>query len=75
MVRTVIIPENTHVQLDIPVEYVGKQIEITYLALDEFGLKPKKAKLGDFFGTISDEAADILRQHVNEVRNEWDRDI
>ena len=75
MVRTVIIPENTHIQLDIPEEYVGKQIEITYLALDEFDAKPKKTRLGDFFGTISNETAEKLRQHVKEVRSEWDRDI
>lgn len=29
MVRTVVTPENTHIELDIPPEYVGKKIEIT----------------------------------------------
>jgi hypothetical protein len=75
MVRTIVIPRDSHIQLDIPEEYVGKEIEVTYLALDELGIKPKKSKMGDFLGIISDETAKNLHDHVEKVRNEWDRGI
>lgn len=26
-------------------------------------------------GSLSKESADLLRKHVNEVRNEWDREL
>jgi hypothetical protein len=35
MIRTTITPETTNIQLEIPAEYIGREIEITVLALDE----------------------------------------
>ncbi len=40
MVRTIITPADTDVHLLIAKEYVGKRIEITYLALDELEQMP-----------------------------------
>lgn len=76
MVRTIITPSNTDVHLSIEKEYVGKAIEITYLALDELEHKstPKKT-MADFWNTISDETAKKLHDNVNQMRNKWDRDI
>lgn len=75
MVRTIVTPENTHIELDIPAEYVGREIEITYLALDEMEKEKPKSKLGDFWGILSPEAAEELREHVKKSRDEWERDI
>lgn len=74
MVRTVLTPENTHIELDIPEEYVGKPLEIIYQALEEVVPQPKK-KMGDFLGILSDKSAKKLHRHIKKVRNEWDRDI
>jgi hypothetical protein len=74
MVRTIITPENTNVQLAIPEEYVGKEIEVTVLALDELsGDKPAKFTMADFWGTMSDDTAKILHKDVEQSRNEWER--
>jgi hypothetical protein len=75
MVRTILTPDNTHIEFDIPAEYVGKTIEVTYLALDELKGEKSKKTLGDFWGILSNETANELREHVKKVREEWDRDI
>jgi len=76
MVRTIITPEDTHIQLDIPKEYVGKEIEVTFLALDELiNDNPGKLTMADFWGVISDDTANILHKNVEQSRNEWERDI
>ncbi|GHT42541.1 hypothetical protein FACS189437_10490 [Bacteroidia bacterium] len=74
MVRTVITPEDTNILLSIPEIYVGKTIEITYLALDELTLQPKKT-LGDFWGVLSEEDGRLLKEHTQRARQEWNRDF
>jgi hypothetical protein len=71
MVRTVITPTNTNITLSIPEDYVGKPIEITFLALDELEPKPAKKTMADFWGVISDQTAETLHQQVQESRNQW----
>jgi hypothetical protein len=78
MIRTVIRPQKRHIQLDIPKEYIGKEIEITYIPLDEVNQasdnKPVK-KMKDFWGSISDDTATKLHKHISQSRAEWKRDI
>ena len=75
MVRTIITPENTHIELDIPSEYVGKKIEVTYIALDEIESERKEPKktMRDFLGILSKESGDDLQDKVKKSRDEWDR--
>jgi hypothetical protein len=68
MVRTTLIPDNTHIELDIPAEYVGREIEITYAALDEKSLPSKKKTMADFLGILSDKSAKKLHTHINAGR-------
>ena len=76
MVRTIITPSDTDIHLSIAKEYVGKTLEITYLALDELDQKiPIKKTMADFWNTISDETAGKLHDNVNKMRSEWERDI
>jgi hypothetical protein len=75
MVRTIITPGNTHIELDIPQEYVGKTLEIVYQALDEIEERQPKKTMGDFLGILSDKSANELRKHVKKVRDEWERDF
>lgn len=74
MVRTILTPEDTHIELNIPAEYVGKRIEITYLSLDELEQKPEQT-MADFWGILTKETGEQLQKHVEETRNEWERDI
>lgn len=75
MVRTIITPSNTDVHLSIEKEYVGKTIEITYLALDELEQKPATENtMADFWNTISDDSAQKLHDNVKQMRSEWEKD-
>jgi hypothetical protein len=72
MVRTIITPFNTDVHLSIEKEYVGKTIEITYLALDELEQKSApQSTMADFWNTISDDSAQKLHDNVKQMRSEW----
>jgi len=76
MVRTIITPKKNHIQLDIPNEYVGKEIEVTFSAVDEVSdSNSKKSTMADFWACLSDKSAVTLHNHVEQTRNEWDRNI
>lgn len=76
MVRTFLVPENTHIELDIPKEFVGKEIEVFFSPVEEeiIGTKSKKT-MRDFLGILSKESANELRSEVRKSRDEWERDI
>ena len=74
MVRTVVIPEQNNVLLSIPDVYVGKTVEITFLALEELNL-PSKKTLGDFAGLLSSNDYQQLKDYTQQARNEWDRNF
>lgn len=78
MIRTIIRPEKRQIKLDIPEDYVGKEIEVTYILLDELNTrktdKPAKS-MKDFWGKLSDKTADKLHQHISKSRQEWERNI
>lgn len=72
MVRTIIRPEKTDIHLSIPQEYVGKEIEITCLSLDELKQKTfSKKKLSELAGTLSHKTAEAMLKYVEESRSEW----
>ena len=75
MVRTIVIPENDQIKLDIRQEYIGKEIEVTFLSLEELGVKKPKKTMADLWGVLSDETAEKMREHVIKSRAEWERDI
>jgi hypothetical protein len=74
MVRTIVIPEQNNIFLSIPDAYIGKTIEITFLALDEFNL-PSQKTLGDFVGLLSSDDYQQLKNHTQQARSEWDRNF
>ena len=75
MIKTSAIPQNNNFNLRIPDDYVGKNIEIIFYALDEISqdkeIIPKKT-MGDFWGILSNETAQDLNIQVAESRNEWE---
>lgn len=77
MERTIIRVKTKQIKLDIPQEYIGKEIEITYLSLEELHQEktiPAK-KMKDFWGVISDDTAAKLHKQVLKSREEWGRNI
>lgn len=79
MVRTSITPAHTDVHISIPQNYVGRKLEVLLYPVDELitekAEKTAKKKPSDFFGIMSNEEAEKLRQHVEQSRNEWERDF
>lgn len=71
MVRTVITPTDSNITLSIPKDYIGKPIEITFLALEELESKLAKTIMADFWGVISDQTAEVLHKQVENSRNQW----
>lgn len=70
MVRTIITPTQASISLSIPEDYVGKPIEVTFLALEELEPKPAKKTMADFWGVISDDTAKTLHEQVTQSRSE-----
>jgi len=56
----------------LPADFRAEKVEIIVLPINEH----TKLKNSDrFSGAISKETAEKLHKHLNEVRNEWERDI
>lgn len=75
MIRTIITPADTNINISVPEDYGGKPIEVTFIALDELQQKPAKKTMDDFWGVISDETAKTLHKEVEESRNKWNNNI
>ncbi|MBB3054594.1 hypothetical protein [Mucilaginibacter gotjawali] len=75
MVRTIVIPDDTHIQLDVPADYVGKKVEVNVFLIDEINPASPKKTMADFWGILSDKTANELHEKVNKSRDEWERDI
>lgn len=79
MVRTSITPEQTDIHLSVPEIYVGRKLEVLVYPVDELTdeLEPKKNKKkpSDYIGTMSNQEAEELRKHVEQSRNEWERNF
>jgi hypothetical protein len=74
MIRTLITPEHTDVNLSIPKTYIGRPLEIILFAMDELSPQPVKT-LGDFAGLLSDEDSINLKAHTQQARTEWNRNF
>lgn len=76
MVKTVVTPKNNSIYLDIPDNYIGREIEVLLYAKDELqeeNVKPKKIKLSDKYrGVFSEEDAKSFNEHTQQMRSEWD---
>lgn len=70
MRRTIIIPTDTHLNLSIPQDYVGKPIEITFLPLEEIESTSTKKTMDNFWGVLSDQTAEALHQQVENSRDQ-----
>jgi hypothetical protein len=79
MIHTTVTPLNTQVSLTIPEEYIGKKVEVLLYTLEEAEEKKvaptSKNKPSDYAGSLSPKAADEFLKHVEQSRNEWERDI
>ncbi|HEY5326627.1 MAG TPA: hypothetical protein VIJ27_06480 [Mucilaginibacter sp.] len=75
MVRTIVIPDNTHIHVDVPADYVGKKLEVNVFLIDEINDSAPKKTMADFLGILSRKTGDGLQESIRKSRSEWERDI
>ena len=60
----------------LPIDFRADKVEVIVLPFEEQHKQGAKLKNSErFSGAISKETAKKLHKHLNEVRNEWERDI
>ena len=75
MRRTVITPSENKCVIILPDEYVGKKIEISFLALDEVTLGERdKIALKKYRGIFNFDSKkqEKFNHYLSEMRNEWE---
>ena len=77
MVRTTVIPQNTDLHLNIPANYVGKEVEVFLYAKEELVEEktPVHNNSAKFKGLLSENEALKYDEYLKQARTEWDRDI
>ena len=77
MIRINITPQQDEVIISVPPYYIGKKLEVLMYAVEEITEIQSKpiTTMAQFWGILSDETAQDIRQHSEESRNEWDRNI
>ena len=76
MIRTSVTPQQSFLNIAIPQNYIGKKVEVLLYAVDEIlEDQPKTQSMADFWNSISDETAAKLHNNVNQIREEWQKDI
>jgi len=78
MVRTLITPQQQHISILVPQNYVGKKIEVIAFAIDEAQQEQEVLPINtmaQFWGTMSNETASDLQEQTKISRNEWDKNI
>ena len=77
MIKTIVTPQQNNINLAIPNNYIGREIEVLVYATDELEekkLRPKKT-MADFCGVLLDNAYQYLKLHTQQAREEWNRVI
>ena len=76
MVRTIITPIQKNILIEVPQNYVGKQIEVLLYAVDELEKKESvKNNAADFRGIFSKEEGAKFNEYIKQSRDEWERNI
>ena len=82
MILQVITPneETFDLPVSLPKSYLGKEVHCLFYIEEEAKNIPTPATTGrkkpsDFFGILNSAEADSFEKHIQQIRNEWDRDI
>lgn len=78
MVRTLVTPQQQNISIQVPQNYVGRQIEVLVYAVDELIEEDKKAMLNNaakYKGIFSKEEGERFNEYIKQARKEWDRDF
>lgn len=77
MIRTTVTPNKKNISIDVPEDYIGKQVEILLYATDELKELSHPKKTGSLRGTLNltEEQYKDFQQYTKDIRGEWERDI
>jgi hypothetical protein len=78
MVRTLVTPQQQTISIQVPQNYVGRQIEVLVYAVDELVEEEKKVthnNAAKYKGIFSKEEGEKFNDFIKKSRNEWDRDF
>jgi hypothetical protein len=79
MIQTVLTPNNTNLNITIPVDYVGKKVHLIFYTDDEINTTmptiTSQKKPSDFVGIISKQTAKSILEDISKSREQWDRII
>lgn len=73
MVRTIITPIQKNIIIEVPQNYVGKEIEVLLYPVDELEKKESvQNNAADFRGIFSKEEGAKFNEYINQSRDEWE---
>ena len=76
MVRKFIVPSERNILIEIPQNYVGKEIEVLLYAVEELEKKEIKNKNASAYrGIFTKEEGVEFNKYIDQARNEWERNI
>ena len=73
--RQIVDIKNHKLNILLPKDFSAEKVEVIILSVEEPKISSKLKNSERFASGISKDTAEKLHKHLNEVRNEWDRDI
>ena len=77
MIKATVTPSSNNLQVTIPDNYIGKEIEVLLYSRDELSTQhiAKIKNASRFKGILTNEEADKYLAYLKQARTEWDRDL
>ena len=77
MIKTVVIPENGFLNIPVPKDYNGKEVQVLLYTNDEVLVEKtvKEKNASRFKGLLTEEEAEKYDKYLQQARSEWDRNI
>ena len=75
VLRQIVNVTDNFIHLSLPSDFKSDKVVVIVLPVEWQNKSSKLRNSERFSGAISKETAEKLHKHLNEVRNEWERDI
>jgi hypothetical protein len=73
--RQIVNVKDNSISIVLPNGFNADKVEVIVLLIEEPKEQAKIKKSEKFSGAISKETAEKIHKHLNEIRQEWERDI
>ena len=75
MITTSIRPTSQNVQVAVPEEFIGQDVQVVMFVEQKESSLPKPKNAAQYKGLFTEEEAEQFQHYLKEARSEWDRDI